>query len=412
MGSKGDLLEVIDGAPIGVHTLTGSVWKWTHYERSRRAHEALTSQSNVNISTFILSFGGPAEETTDEHLRIMVAPPDRWHIESENRVDVRDGHTRWVGPLTHITKRSFDDTNFNDTDIGLLVYPGAAQFLAALRFGDPFEDEVAGRHCWKVEATTELGRHAMRMFPVSMRLGGIDHTFWFDIATGIVLRHVGLVDHEPWSITEFKEVTINPPLTDFDFRFVAPPHAIIERQVDQLIRMADVRGVDLTGVDREDPHAVQEAMRNMMLPNQPTPERQLELRKAKHVPVADPPVDEATARESIVYAFNNLGEVDDEGTILVNVQSGRGLAGPLSEAQKRVPGAADNAASLIVDDVKFLRPDEAVVWFSVEVNGERFPMVNGREGRAVKVGERWLIEHATIADLLQFAGVVVPSPDE
>lgn len=292
-----------------------------------------------------------------------------------------------------------------------LVYPGA-QFLAALRFGDPVEDEVAGRHCWKVDATTELGRHAMRTFPVSMRLGGIDHTFWFDIATGIVLRHVGLVDDEPWSITEFKEVRINPPLTDLDFQFVAPPDAIIERQVDQLIRMAEVRGVDLTGVDREDPQAVREAMHNMMRPNQPTPEAQLELRKAKHVPVADPPVDEATARESIVYAFNNLGEVDDEGTILVNVQSGRGLVGPLSEAQMRVPGAADNSASLIVDDVKFLRPDEAVVWFSVEVNGERFPMVNGREGRAVRVGERWLIEHATIADLLRFAGVVVPSPDE
>jgi hypothetical protein len=39
-------------------------------------------------------------------------------------------------------------------------------------------------------------------------------------------------------------------------------------------------------------------------------------------------------------------------------------------------------------------------------------MVNGREGRAVNVGERWLIEHATIADLLGFAGVTVPSPEE
>ena len=85
--------------------------------------------------------------------------------------------------------------------------------------------------------------------------------------------------------------------------------------------------------------------------------------------------------------------------------------GPLREAQTRVPGAADRPASLVVDDIKFLRPDEAVVWFSVEVDGERFPMVNGREGRAVEVDGRWLIEHATIADLLRFAGVDVPSPD-
>jgi hypothetical protein len=46
------------------------------------------------------------------------------------------------------------------------------------------------------------------------------------------------------------------------------------------------------------------------------------------------------------------------------------------------------------------------------VNGERFPMVNGQEGRAVKVGDRWMIAHATIADLLGFAGVVVPPTEE
>jgi|GEM_PF-1400113 len=410
MGRKGDLLELIEGAPIGVRTITGSMWKWTHHERSRRANEALARQGNVNVSTAILSFGGPPEETTDEHLRLLAAPPDRWHLESESRVDVRDGHTRWIGHPTHVTELSQDDTAFSDTDIGLLVYP-AALFLGSLRFDDPVEDEVAGRHCWRVDGTAGLGRHGIRMFPVSMRLGGIDHTFWFDAVTGVVLRHVGLVDDEPWSITEFKEVRVNPPLTDLDFQFVAPPDGTVERQVDQLIRMAELRGVDLTGVDREDPQAVQEAVHSMMRPNQPTPEARLAMQKAKHVPVGDPPEDEAAARASIDYAFNHLGESDEDGTALVNVQSGRDLAGPLREAQTRVPGAADNPAGLIVDDIKFLRPDEAIVWFSVEVNGERFPMVNGREGRAVKVGERWLIEHATIADLLGFAGVVVPPPD-
>jgi hypothetical protein len=227
-----------------------------------------------------------------------------------------------------------------------------------------------------------------------------------------VLRHVGLIDDEPCTIIEFKEVRVNPPLTDLDFQFVAPPDAIVERQVDQLVRMAEMRGVDLTGVDREDVQAVQAALHNMMRPDRPAPAVRLEQQKAKHVAVGDPPDDETAARESIAYAFNHLGEVDEDGAALVNVQSGRSLVGPLQEAQMRVPGAADAPASLIVDDIKFLRPDEAVVWFSVEVNGERFPMVNGREGRAVKVGDRWMIEHATIADLLGFAGVVVPAPEE
>ena len=411
MGRKGDLLELIDGAPIGVHSLTGSIWKWTHHERSLRANEALARQSNANISTARLSFGGPPEETSDEHIRVVVALPDRWHIESvePGRRPRRSHSMGWTPQLHH--RIVPDGTVFGDTDVGLLIYPGIA-FQRALRLGDPVEDEVAGRRCWKVDATVGRGRHSMRMLPISLSLGGLDHSFWFDGVTGIVLRHVGLVDDEPWSITEFKEVRVNPALTDLDFQFVAPPGCSVERQIDQLIRTAEARGVDLTGVDREDLQAVQAAYQSVMPNNQATSEVRLAMQKAKHVPVGDPPEDEVGARESIEYAFNHLGETDEDGVALVNVQGGRDLPGPLREAQRRVPGAGDNPATLIVDDIKFLRPDEAVVWFSVEVNGERFPMVNGREGRVVKIGERWLIEHATIADLLGFAGVVVPPPNE
>ena len=37
MGRLGDLLELIETAPVGVHTLTGSLWRWTHHERARVA---------------------------------------------------------------------------------------------------------------------------------------------------------------------------------------------------------------------------------------------------------------------------------------------------------------------------------------------------------------------------------------
>lgn len=409
MGRKGDLLELIDDAPIGVRTLTGSVWKWTHHERSQRVFTELGRSRGGSVG--IARFGGPVGETTDEHLRVWLNLPDRWRFESDDHVDLRNGATRWIGGSAHITELTHDETSVGDTEIGMLMMPGS-QMMGALRFGEPTNDLVAGRPCLKVSATLNRGHGARRFNPVEVSLGGIDHTYWFDEVTGIVLRHVGLIDDEPCTIIEFKEVRVNPPLTDLDFQFIAPPDAIIERQVDQLVRMAEMRGVDLSGVDREDPLAVQAAIHDMMRPNQPTPEACLTLQKAKHVPVGDPPANETADRESIEYAFNHLGEVDEGGAALVNVQSGRGLVGPLQEAQKRVPGAADNPASLIVDDVKFLRPDEAVVWYSVEVNGERFPMVNGREGRAVKEGERWLIEHATIADLLGFAGVTVPSPEE
>ena len=363
MGRKGDLLELIDDAPIGVRTLTGSVWKWTHHERSQRVFTELGRSRGG--SGGIARFGGPVGETTDEHLRVWLNLPDRWRFESDDHVDLRNGATRWIGGSAHITELTHDETTLEDTEIGMLMMPGS-QMMGALRFGEPTNDLIAGRPCLKVSATLNRGHGARRFNPVEVRLGGIDHTYWFDEVTGIVLRHVGLIDDEPCTIIEFKEVRVNPPLTDLDFQFSAPPDAIIERQVDQLVRMAEMRGVDLSGVDREDPQAVQAAMHDMMRPNQPTPEARLTLQKVKHVPVDDPPANETAARESIEYAFNHLGEVDEDGAALVNVQSGRGLVGPLREAQKRVPGAGDNPASLIVDDVKFLGPDEAVVWRSEE----------------------------------------------
>jgi hypothetical protein len=404
MGLKGDLLELIDGAPVGLHTLTGAVWKWTHQERFQRAFAELTRGRGVSVG--IARFGDPDGDTLDQHFRIWLALPDQWRFESERQIDTRNGPKRWVGSSTHVTEIERDPGTLEDTEIGMLISSGD-RLLGALKFGMPTEDIVAGRPCLKVDATVTSGPGGGRMWPDAMRLGGVDHTYWFDAATGIVLRHVGLVDGEPYVITEFKEVRVNPTLTDLDFEFVPPPNAVFDRQIDHLIRMAEQRGVDLAGIDRDDPEAVQEAFRRSVRPDRPTPEAQLALQKAKHVPVGDPPADEAAARQSIEYAFNHLGEVGEDGSTLVNVQSGQGLASPLREAQKRVPGAADAPASLIVDGIKFLRPDEAVVWFSVDVDGQRFPLVNGREGRAVKVGGRWVIEHATIADLLSFARVEV-----
>jgi len=410
MGRKGDLLELIDGAPDGLSSLTGSIWKWTHHERSRRAVEAVTRRSNGNVAYMRSSFGGPPGQATDEHLRVALALPDRWRMESSRRVDVCDGSTRWLGHPGHLTEFTGDEAALGDTELGILIEPGRHLF-GVLEFGDPAEGEIAGRDCMMVEASI-VGRHpAPRLMMSALRIGGVDHTFWFDAAAGIVLRHVGRIDGAPCSITEFTEVRIDPLVADRDFAYLPVPGTIVERRVDQLVRMAEAHGIDMAGVDLADPDAVQQAINTRLRHGQPTPEARLRALKAKHVPVGDPPAEEATARAAIEYAFNNLSEADTDGVTLVNVQSGRGLVGPLRDAQKRVPGAADSPASLIVDDVRFLRPDEAVVWYSVEVNGQRFPMVNGREGRAVEVAGRWLIEHATIADLLGFAGVAVPSPD-
>jgi hypothetical protein len=409
MGRLGDLLELLETAPVGVRTLTGSLWRWTHYERARRAVEELTRSEGGSVTQMHMIVGsGPRPDERDEHLRLWLVLPDRWRIESSDRLDLKDGDQRWIGGLHRITSAEHDDSRVDQTELGMLVEPGS-HLLGGLRFGTPIEDSIDGRPCWKSDASTNAGpRH--RRIPLGVRLGGIDHTFWFDAETGIVMRHLGLVDGEPCSIAELKDVVINQPIPDETFRFVPPPDAVVERQIDGILRMAESRGVDLTDVDRSDLGAVRAAVESMGRPHHPPAQARLKLQRAKHVPVDRPPADEAAARSAIEYAYAHYLDADEAGEVLVNVQGGRGLATYLQQAGQRIPGSPQGEAKLIVDDVKFLRPDEAVVWFSLEIDGKRLGFVNGREGRAVMVSGKWMIEHATIVDLVGMAGVEVPPP--
>jgi hypothetical protein len=324
MGRLGDLLELIETAPVGVRTLTGSLWQWTHHERARRAIEELARRGGGSVTQMQIMVGGsnPPNER-DEHLRLWIDLPDRWRIESPDRLDLKDGEDRWTGGLRHVTALDHDGSKIDQTEVGILVEPGS-HLLGGLRFRTPVEDVIDGRHCWKSDAST-LESPGHRPFPLGMRLGGIDHTFWFDAETGIVMRHVGLIDGEPCTIAELKDVAINQPIPDETFWFVPPPDAVVERQVDVILRMAAMRGVDLTDVDRSDLGAVQAAFGNMGRPHHPLPEARLEMQRAKHVPVDRPPADEAAARSAIEYAYAHYLDADETGDVLVNIQEGRGL---------------------------------------------------------------------------------------
>lgn len=405
MGRKGDLLELIDNAPIGLRSLSGSLWKWTHHARCRLAIDEISR--SVNASVTHLGFGNPLGETSDEHLHVWADPPGRWRIESDGRVDMNNGGSRWIGTTAHITENNGDGSRLDDTELGLLVHP-APHLFGVLHFEAPVEDEVAGRRCWRSTATIELGLSTARPMPLGMRLPGIDHSFWFDTETGIVLRHVGMIDNQPCSVIEFKSIAINVPNPDEIYQFKPSPDTTVVRQLDQLILTAETRGVDLTGVDRTDPDAVRRAAFDVMRPPLATPEARKETQRAKHVPIGEPPDDEDAASVSIEDAFSHFGDVADDGTTLVNVQDGEGLAEPLVQARRRVPGNPDGITTFVVDDIKFLRSDEAVVWFSLDIDGNRLGMVNGREGRALLVNDQWMIEHATVVDLIGFAGITAP----
>ena len=408
MGRLGDLLELIDSAPLGVHTLGGTLWRWTHHERTRRAVEEVNRRGARSMSWGATASNGPRLEATDEHLQLWLDLPERWRIQSAGRLDLKDGDRRWTGGLHHVTAFEHDDSRIDQTQLGVLFELGV-HLLGGLRFGTPVEGEIDGRRCWKTEASINE-RPSHWLIPLVMELGGIDHTFWFDADTGIVMRHVGLIGGEPCNIAELKDVVINQPISDETFQFTPPPHAVVERQVDAMLRMAEIRGVDLTDIDRSDLEAVRSAFESWGRPPHPPPGAHRERRRAKHVAVDSPPADEATARSAIEYAYANYLEADETGEILTNIQEGRGLATYLELAGQRIPGSPKGEATFIVDDITFLRPDEAVVWFSLEIGGNRVAAVEGHEGRAVLVDDRWMIEHATIVDLVGMAGVVVPPP--
>ena len=400
MGEKGDLLGLIDEAPVNLRTFEATLWTWRHHERARQAVEVSVRRTGGSVAHMMVGTG-PIEETSDTHEHIAIQLPNRWRIDGTDRIEVSDGSSRWVGRSGHITHLTADQPDLDSTELGPMIHPGAFLF-GRLQFAMPTMDQIAGRDLWRVEARPNTMR-AMRQ-PVPMTLGGIEQTFWFDAETGIVLRHVGLFEEQPCTIHEFSDLSLNRPLAEEMFRYDPRPGEKVETQADQLLRIADHRGIDLSEVDRGDPKAIQAALSASMR-GQPTTEHMAQRRRDKHVPVGPPPADEPEARRQIEYAFGHLDEVGTDGTTLVNVQSGEKMADLLSQARRRLPNSDPTAVKTVIDDVLFLRSDAAVVWFGIEVDGQRFPMVNGREGRAVLVDGRWLVERASLVDLLGFAGV-------
>lgn len=405
MGLKGDFLELIDEAPSGAHTFQASLRRWKHHERSHRAFRELVRPHLPKGAAVFVAVGADMhEEISDGHLRVWIDLPNRWRIEGDDRIDVSNGTTHWQGRPDRLTLLDADTPEISMTGLAPLIEPGR-HILGMWSFANPVVDEAAGRRCLRADGRSMplRGRQSQ-----ALGLGGIDHTLWVDAETGIVLRHVGRIDDEPCAIDEFRDVIINELIGANMFRYVPPKSAVVLRQVDHLIRLAERRGVDLSTVDQSDPEAVRRAITEGRHRVGPPPEKVKTMRRAKHVPVGPPPTDVIEARRQIEYAYSRIDEVGPDASTLVNVQSGEGLAELLAQARQRAPVPTSRATKPLVDDVLFLRSDEAVVWFGVEIDGNRVGVIDGREGRAVLVDGVWKVEHATVVSLLSLAGVTYP----
>jgi len=124
--------------------------------------------------------------------------------------------------------------------------------------------------------------------------------------------------------------------------------------------------------------------------------------------VGPPPEDEERAREEIAASFAAHDETSGDGRSLTMVERGENL-GPLAgEARERhrsvVPEGSEVAVT--VDRVAFTSSENAVVWFSIAIDGRS--VLSNHRGHAVVEGGRWKMSRHTFCDLMSMAGVQCP----
>lgn len=425
MGRRGDLLALVDRSPGPLRTLEGAVTTWVRRDLAAATTGLLAgggtgadagggavddpgraAGADVRRDTR----GGAVEVTSTAY--VVIDLPKRWRVIERGHVAVSDGERSWAGTGSLVTERSAERVAIEDAGvIGVCLFPG--RLLGALTFGDPVPGEIAGRGCWVVDACPRPAAHGGSSPPPEspasgprlLELVGVDHRFWFDAVTGIILRHEGEVDGERCSTVELTDLRFDRPVPREEFG--PPPDAIVRSRYELLRDHLTSVGVDPDDVDLDDPVAVRDALRSGLALDV---SRARASRRDNYVPVSPGPTDPAAARAAIRAAIEGLTEADDRGG-LPNVQAGQGLAAVYEAARAKIPGHPSRV-SLVVDDCLFLSDDRAVVWYSVLLDGRRPPVVRAREGYAVRVRDRWVLERASFADLVGLAGVQCPPPLE
>jgi hypothetical protein len=272
MGTRGDLLALVDGAPGRLKTLQAALTTWVHRgwvaEVNRRSAAVGKGDPAAPVAAGGPGAGGPAgsgaEDEPAESLATayaVVALPDRWRVVGRGHLAVSDGRRSWAGTSTLVTERdSARAAIFDAGAIGACLYPGT--LLRGLDFSDPELRDVEGRQCWYVAGSPRPGRPGPADWPdlrVKRELVGIDHRIWFDADCGIVLRHEGSIDGELCSTTALSDLVFDQPVRDDEFR--PPPGAVVRSRHELLRDHLASLGVDPDTVDLDDPAQVRAALR-------------------------------------------------------------------------------------------------------------------------------------------------------
>lgn len=264
-----DLQALVRRAPGPLRSLVGGVSTWTHVERLDAVRERLADLYGYDVTTLRGTATVGDEETESiSSAYVVVAPPDRWRIVERGHVEACDGDRIWSGTATLVTESPADQASIREAGvIGICLYPGP--LVSGLLFDTPEAGEIQGRDCWVAGGTVRLTGEAELSAALAVSGGrhvrefvGVEHRFWFDTETGIVLRHEGFIDGERCSCIELVDVVVDRPVSPSEFG--APPGAV-RRSTHELLRdhLADL-GVDPDLVDLDDPDQVRRALRGAL----------------------------------------------------------------------------------------------------------------------------------------------------
>lgn len=410
--NRAELVGLVDAAPGGLRTLSATLRTWAHPGRSHEAVRLVDERLGKSIGvTTELVVGDVSRAEVEVRSAASFEAPGRWSVvgqapddaaaDTAVAVDVCDGDQHWQGDASRVVARPAPSPP-TAGPLAWMLAPG--HLLGSYTFTALADDEVDGRPCVRATARPRPVPDALGDYDASGAAGaGLDNTYWFDAELGIVLRHVGSVDGRPSTVTELLGVRVDEPVDAGRFR--PPAGATVRSEWDERLAALDAAGLDASGIAEGDIGAVRSLLVGGTAP--PAPADLV----AGHVPTGPPPADAVAAEAEVVAAFAAVSDPDPDdprGERLAHVQAGDGLMPYVERAAARVPGG-QGAGRWVVDALRFLDADHAVVAFAVEVDGNRY--LTSRIGRAVRVEGRWMVEHATVVDVLAMAGERVPPPE-
>ncbi len=229
----GVLLVLLSRAHRSFRTLRAELRVWRHHERLHEAYTRRNAERRDGTGMVQIAFGSsqgtaPQPSESEDRIRLWLAPPDRLREEAVSG---------WTGEPTESLLVQVADTWWSfDPRVGAMTNDGSPRHQHGTQVDalmlDPAQLSVshelrilgrtmhAGRNAIRVEA---LPARRARVLPEPASDGGWPLDVLVDAERGVLLRSAGLLDGEPFILSEVVSVAFDEALPDELFVFEAPP---------------------------------------------------------------------------------------------------------------------------------------------------------------------------------------------